>query len=460
MNHELLITPFEHQLEGIAATLKNVSGFANFAETGTGKTLMKIGALNILRSRGEVNKVLIVCPKTLKYVWADEFKHSRLAWNIVILDGPIAHRAKEIGWQKKPHTVLITNYDSITKLVPALNQWSPDLIICDECQAIKSPKAKRTKALKQIATQRKWAMTGTPVVKNVLDVWSIMDWIRPGHLFNNYYAFRNRYCNIYTGAGFPMITSFKNLDELKSKVDVYSWRKLKEECLDLPDKVWQQVDFELEAPEREAYKQMAEEMIAEIGDQEIVASTALVRTLRLQQLTSGYLQNDKKEVVRVGNSKLDVLADLLDDLQGQKVVIWTRFREDVAAIAALCKKLKRSWYTITGADSAEMRMKNITSFQTSTYDDVMIGNIAAGGAGITLTASSHVIYFSHSWSLGDRLQSQDRTHRIGQKNKVTYYDLCAIKTIDSHILKVLKGKQHLSDILTGDKLRRIVYDLD
>lgn len=455
-------TLFAHQIEGAKELLKNKEGFGIFAEQGTGKTLTCIAALNYLAAEARIGngvfKVLIVCPNSLKYVWAREFEKSRVKWAIQVLDGHSKLRMQVLSRMPGGLQIVITNYDSLPKLLTAINEWAPFLIIADEVTAIKNHRAKRSKALKliQAKTAWKWALTGTPMINNPLDVWSIFDWVKPGYFSPNFYAFRNFYANVYTGAGFPMIKGYKNLSQLSTKVKALSWRVTKEECLDLPEKVWSVREFDLSPEVRKAYDAMAKEMIAEIGDQAVPAPTILVKLLRLQQLTSGFIGYEDR-VIDVGTSKLQVLEDMLDELDGQKVVVWTHFKHEIKLIVALCAKMKRPCVTFQGEDSASERERKIAEFQSTTKPMVFVANMAVGGYGITLTAASHCVYYSNTWSLGDKLQSQDRLHRLGQKNRVSYYELIARDTIDEYLVKKLRDKGNLLASVTGADVERMVY---
>jgi SNF2 family DNA or RNA helicase len=238
------IKPYAHQVEAAQMMYQKAVGFANFGEMGTGKTLSAIMAANALVHRGLVRKVLIVCPVSLKHNWQSEIeRHSSFPWEIHLLDGTGKKRMEKVERIcKAPYNgmpqVIITNYDSVPKLCYHLQAYQPDLVISDECHAIKGARTKRTRAIKTIQSKYKFAMTGTPLPCSPLDVWSVFDWLRPGYLIRNFYAFRNRYCVVYNGAGFPMIKAYRNLDELKTKCSEYSCRKLKTECLDLPEKIF------------------------------------------------------------------------------------------------------------------------------------------------------------------------------------------------------------------------------
>ncbi len=464
---------YEHQKVGVSKVLAQsdqYGGCGIFAEMGCGKTLVAISAMGHLHQRGACARVLIVCPKTLKRVWADELLRSLIPWQTFVLDGPVDARAEKVLQvsQMRGPLIVITNYDSMVKLEVSLKQFKPDLVIADESQSIKSHKAHRTKALKAVPSRYRWAITGTPVINNPLDLWSQVDWFKPGLLYNSYYAYRARYANVYQGAGYPMIKGWKHLDELESKVSKHSWRVTKDECLDLPEKLYVVRRVEMTEPERRVYKDMAEEMIAEVDGlgEPIVATTALVKLLRLQQITSGFVGWGKDGEVKdfENSSKMEALSDLMEELTGQKVVIWCRFKHDIQRIRQSITKTRyedgqvRGWtvHTLDGDTPDAKRGEIVKQFQEDGKPQVIVGHPVVGGVGITLTAASHCVYYSNTWGMGERMQSEDRLHRIGQKSHVTYYDLVCEKTIDTYILKVLQKKEALADRLTGDDMRRIV----
>jgi SNF2 family DNA or RNA helicase len=197
--------------------------------------------------------------------------------------------------------------------------------------------------------------------------------------------------------------------------------------------------------------------ITEIENSEkITASIILVQLLRLSQITSGFATDvSHSEVNFTENPKLDALEDILEDADG-KIVIWARFRQDVRNILALCAKLEINAVSIWGEINETDRNNNVRKFQTDEDTRVIVGTAQTGGLGINLTAASTVIYFSNSYSLQDRLQSEDRVHRAGQTNKVTYIDILAKNTIDVGIAKILKSKKNIADIVTKDNLRELL----
>jgi SNF2 family DNA or RNA helicase len=205
---------------------------------------------------------------------------------------------------------------------------------------------------------------------------------------------------------------------------------------------------------------MATNLIAEIDEagEPVVASTVLTKLLRLQQITGGLVTDGERTMIIEGeHSKMNALKELLESLDDHKVVIFARFTAEIETIKALCDSMGRKCHVMIGDTREKARQAAVTDFQREGGNDVMMANVQVGGLGITLTKSSHCVYFSNTWSLGDRLQSQDRLHRIGQKNVVNYYDITASNTIDEYILKVLNKKQILSDKVVVDDIRRMLF---
>ena len=177
---------------------------------------------------------------------------------------------------------------------------------------------------------------------------------------------------------------------------------------------------------------------------------------KLKQITSGFAYQENN-IINIGSAKLETLRELLESLSGVKVVVWCHLREELNRIMAMLKSMKRSHVVFNNESPEDLRQGIITRFNASTDDMVFLGSICVGGVGINLQSASHCVYFSNTWSLVDRLQSEDRIHRHGQKSlSVTYYDLVARDTIDEYVLECLKKKVDLSNAITGDDLRRVI----
>lgn len=458
---------FPHQERGVELFVNNPF-FANFGEPGTGKTAQVI----IAAVRLAIRRVLIVCPSSLILNWAEEFEKWTDRFVVIPVLGDGKKRLKTIqdNVNRKEPFAMIINYEAVAarydktkpKRVrvntnPITNALSGNwgLVACDEHHRAKNHQSATYYGLKQIGAKalRRWGLTGTPTPNNPLDIWAQIDWIKPGHLNQNFYAFRNQYADIYTGAGFPMIRKFTNQDHLKTLIDAISYRVTKDECLKLPPKIRVSIPIEMSAKTRKVYDQMLTDLVVEVAGNVVTAEIILTKLLRLQQITSGYIGDEDGNTHDVGTDKIDALKDLMEDIGDQHVVIMARFASDLPRIRKALGD--RDVVEISGAITREDRQAAVTRFQEDN-PCVCIATIQAGGVGLTLTKANVMIYYSRDFSLGNAIQSEDRIHRVGQKSdRVIYYDLLCKGTIDEYIKKVLEGKKVIADKLTGDDIRKI-----
>lgn len=431
---------------------KTNTGFANFCEMGTGKTAMAIVAANEMN----FSKVLVVCPKTPIRNWCNEWSQwSTHTWQVVPLVGSLASRKSVLSSELGERYVLVTNYESLIGLAPIISTLGINLIIADEAHAIKNYKAKRTKALKAIPSRFRWILTGTPDPQGPLDYWSLFDFIRPGYFNHSYFAFRARYANFYTGAGFPKLVGYKNLDELKQKVAAFSYRVLKQDCLGLPDKVFQRIEVEMEPAARSAYKDMVRDFLVEIDNEVVTAANSAVKMIRLQQITSGFLQPPDSQPIEIGRHKIDALHEVLEGIEHERVVVFARFTWDVETI--LKSITKRPAFRLDG--QTKDRQGVADAFAASS-NGVLVANIQVGGVAINLTCAAYTIYYSRTYSLVDMMQSEDRTHRFGQTRPCTYYDLVCPGTIDMAVIKAVEKKIDLAATMKNETLKRIIVGED
>ena len=354
---------------------------------------------------------------------------------------------------------IIINYESVRIMEEPLGQWvdQATIIVADESTKVKNPEAKRSKALVKLGfkTKYKLIMTGTPVTQHAYDLFTPFLFLDSGETFGlRYDTFLDKY---FWQEGYRRIPKPSSLDQISNRMYTKGLRFLKKDCIDIPDKMYVERYVELPEYNRAKYDEMVRYAITEIENSEkITASIILVQLLRLSQITSGFATDvSHSEVNFTENPKLDALEDILEDADG-KIVIWARFRQDVRNILALCAKLEINAVSIWGEINETDRNNNVRKFQTDEDTRVIVGTAETGGLGINLTAASTVIYFSNSYSLQDRLQSEDRVHRAGQTNKVTYIDILAKNTIDVGIAKILKSKKNIADIVTKDNLRELL----
>ena len=274
----------------------------------------------------------------------------------------------------------------------------------------------------------------------------------------SYYSFRARYSNMvkrnFGGRSVQLVVSYRRLDELAKKLEKFSYRVLKEDCLDLPPKVFTKRLVELSDEQIKMYSTMKSAAIAEQGGKVMSSMSALTTLLRLHQITCGTFKADDGTITPIKNNRLTALMDCLEETDG-KVIIWATYREDIKNIVESLKKAYGDASTVEyhgGVDST-LRQDNIALFQQKNGPTrYFVGNPSTGGYGITLTAANTVIYYSNSYDLEKRLQSEDRAHRIGQTGSVTYIDLVAEKTIDDRIIKSLRNKINIANEIMGEDI--------
>ena len=337
------------------------------------------------------------------------------------------------------------------------------LIGVDESTTIKNPTAKRTKNILKIGDLAKYRriLTGSPVTKSPLDLFSQCEFLDPYHLGHaSYYSFRARYANMvkrnFGGRQVQLVVSYRRLDELADILDKFSYRVLKEDCLDLPEKVFTKRLVELTPEQDKAYKQMKQMALAMLDNGEVMTTVnVMTQLMRLHQITCGHFKADDGTTTALKNNRMDALLQLLEETDG-KVIIWANYREDIKNIVAALKKAYGDASTVEyhgGVDST-LRQEHIAQFQQKNGPTrYFVGNAQTGGYGITLTAANTVIYYSNSYDLEKRLQSEDRAHRIGQTGSVTYVDLIAENTVDDKIVKSLRNKINIANEIMGEDIK-------
>lgn len=411
---------------------------------GLGKTIQTISALEGMQN------VLILAPASLKYGWKEEI----IKWtpeigpgsvNINVIDGKPEERARQ--WKSYSANVsptwTIANYELLLRDFEAICQVPWDVIVCDEATRISNPVAKTVKLLKQIKAKKRIALTGTPISNTPVDIWSIIDWIRPGYL-GNFTQFKDNYTML---DGWGSVVGYKDLDDLGAKIAPLMLRRTKDEVLtDFPPKVIEDVVFDLSDEEKKVYNGIKKQVLYEIQEYlDKIDTRSLgiipVKMLRLKQVT-GHLQlvGEKGE-----STKLATLKEMLGPIiaSGEKVIIFTQFAE----MAKLLQKEFINSYLIYGDIPSEERQRMVTSFNQPLSPEIMIMT-EAGAYGLNLQAASYVFHYDAPWSIAKLMQREDRAHRIGQTKPVTVYNLIAKNTIDEYVAKVLYKKQNISvDIL-------------
>ena len=452
----------------------NKENFAYFMEMGTGKTKVLIDNLAMLYDKGKVDGALIIAPKGVINTWYEQELPTHLPQhieNVTVLWQPninkkYEEKLKTIFEIETNLHILIMNVEALStdkgvKYASKFLNSHKTLMAVDESTTIKNPSAKRTKniiGLGKIAKYKR-IMTGSPITKNPLDLYSQCEFLDPWLLdFTSYYAFRNRYAEMKTmhahGRSIQIVDKFKNLSELSETVKTFSDRVLKEDCLDLPDKIYMKRNIKLSPDQFKLYKQMKDQAIAMLNGKVTSTMTVLTQLMRLHQITCGHFTADDGSTQAIANNRIGELMDVLEEIEG-KAIIWAHYQYDIVNIIKnVVKKYgEGSIVDYYGLTPQEDRQPNIKKFQSDPRCRFMVGTPSTGGYGITLTAANTVIYYSNGYDLEKRLQSEDRAHRIGQRKPVTYVDLICDDTVDEKIVKALRKKINIASEVLGEEIK-------
>ena len=453
--------PFEHQREALkkGAKLKN---FAYFMEMGTGKTKVAIDNAAYLYTINEVNTVIVLAPNSVYRNWEKEIStHCSVDYTITI------HKEhNKFDYQHEKLNFFLINVEALShksgvETLEKIIKPTKDklMIIVDESTTIKNKSAKRTKNLLKLGLDAKYKriLTGSPVTKSPLDLYSQCAFLDKSLLgFTSFLAFRNRYAVMRLidmgGRAIEIPQYYTNLDELEQKLKSFSYRVKKEECLDLPEKIYQRRNLQLGLKQQEVYNRLKKAAYVILKDSEVSFTNKLTEILRLHQVCNGFVKMDNQEITVFDNCpKLKELLDIIEEGEG-KFIIWANYVQNIESIINLLKKTysSDSVVSIYGEITPEQRQEAVRRFQEDDKCRFFVGNPSTGGYGLTLTKASYVVYFSNSYNLEVRQQSEDRAHRIGQSKNVLYIDLVAEKTIDELIIASLKNKIKISAETLGE----------
>ena len=473
MKYKFKLKPYAHQLTALEKSW-NRDTFAYFMEMGTGKTKVLIDNLSMLYDKGKVDGALIVAPKGVVGTWynqelpthlPDHIENVTILWQSNI-NKKQEKKLKSLFEIETALHILIVNVEALStekgrSFAAQFLRSHKSLMAIDESTTIKNPKAKRTKNILSLASLAKYrrVMTGSPVTKNPLDLYTQCQFLDIHHLgHESYYSFRNRYAlmksaNI-SGRSINLVVGYQNLTELSDKLKPFSYRVLKDDCLDLPDKVYMKREIQLTDEQKKLYKQMRQEALATLNGKTVTTMTALTQLMRLHQITCGHFSADDGSIQEIKNNRLSELLDVLDEIEG-KAIIWAHYQHDVRNIFKLLedKYGPGSVVHYYGKTLPEQRDYAIKNFKDNDKVRFFVGTPQTGGYCITLVQANTVIYYSNGYDLEKRMQSEDRAHRIGQKKKVTYVDIIAEDTVDTKIVKSLRKKINIASKVMGEELR-------
>ena len=473
MNYKFKTKPYAHQLKALEMSWKK-EVFALFMEMGTGKSKVLLDNVSMLYDKGKINGALIVAPKGVYKNWleseipthlVDHIQKKAVLWQALINK----KQQEKLDTLFKPEVdlhILIMNVEAFStkkgldfaaKFLSCHNA----LVAIDESTTIKNPSAQRTKNILRLSKLSKYRriLTGSPVTKSPLDLYTQCEFLDEYLLdFSSYYAFRTRYALMKTanfnGRSVQLVVGYRNLAELSETVKKFSYRVLKDDCLDLPPKTFMKRIIQLSPEQKRLYEQMKSMALAELNGKMLTTFNAVTQIMRLQQITCGHFKADDDSIQEIKNNRITELMSVLEEVEG-KAVIWAHWRHDIATIVReIEKEYPGSVMTYYGDTSTDDRQKAIREMQNpESKIRFLVGTPQTGGYGITLTGASTMIYYSNGYDLEKRQQSEARIDRIGQKKPMTYIDILAEDTVDEKIVKALRKKVNIATQVMGEELK-------
>lgn len=437
------------QLEGVTKAWP-LPGFALFWVMGAGKTLSSIALAGLRRKHGLIQKLLVICPTSIKGVWAKEF--GRYAGFSHTLHVHESGKPMLRGLNGSPFPVLVVGIEAMSvesgpEICKEFLSGGMSMTILDESSRIKHHNTKRTENVLELyqESQYRLALTGTSITQGLQDLYTQMQFVDPRAIGEiSYYSFKNKYC-VMGGYGHKKIVGYTKTDILMDKVRPYCDVIRKSDMKDLPLKSYQIREVQASREQREICKSLRNHLRLVMGDKDNKMKNVLEAMLRAQQVAGGF---DDEGNPLSSNPKMKELLGLLEDFDG-KAVIWARFLPEIEAIrAALNAEYPDSVMVMTGSTPQEARQSMVDIFQKSNVLRFFVSNHTVGGAGITLTSATLAVYYSNTFNLEDRLQSEDRIHRIGQTNPCMYVDISSDLAVDKSLIESIARKSSLANFVS------------
>ena len=486
------VKPFTHQQTAYSLAIDMMlkqgrGGYALLFEQGCGKSLTAVAIAGALYQAGLIQRMLIIAPLAVGPVWPREFAdYAAFPFTATILTGS---KQKKIGLlqqlqssTKETLKVAIINYESVWRVDDAICDFKPSLIVCDESQRIKDPQSKQSKAIHALGDHARFKLmlTGTPIANSPLDFFSQYRFLDRSVFGDSWFPFRARYAitaqevNHASGRKYTKVIGYQHLDELVAQAHSIAFRVTKEQALDLPDQIDQNLYCYLEPAAQRAYTELARQSVTELQQMGLAVTTrhVITRMLRLSQIAGGFVRTDidgyedqrgAGEVVAISQAKLDLYRETLSELLGQnkKVVVFARFTAEIRAICDVTAELtgESGYRLIDGSIPGDQRGKIVEDFQTDPNVKVFVAQIQTAGLGITLTAADTAIFYSTDYSYAAYEQARARIHRIGQHRPCTYIHLIAKDTIDEDVAEALRQKANVADLLV-DNWRKLLKGSD
>ena len=401
-------------------------------EMGLGKTIQTIAFLLSNKDK----KSIVITPTALIYNWKNELEKFAPTLKVGLLHAAKSEREKILD-NIDNYDVILTTYTTYKNYIDKYKNISFDYCIIDEAQNIKNPDAIITKAIKNVNAKVKFALTGTPIENNLMELWSIFDFIMPGYLYN-----KSKFKSIF-------VNNDKNIIELKNLIKPFILRRTKKEVItELPDKIEQKIIIDLEKEHKRAYKgyvNLITRKIKENNQDNITVFSYLTKLRQLCLSPELMVKNYQGK-----NSKLDVLINIINDSSDEKILVFSQFTKVLEVIGKRLNEENISYSYLDGKTSAKDRVKLVEEFNTNN-NKVFLISLKAGGTGLNLTSANIVVHFDPWWNPAVEDQASDRAHRIGQKNVVNVIKLIAKGTAEERVINLQETKKELiEDVINGN----------
>ena len=439
---------YNHQIEGIKF-LKEKKRAILADSMGLGKSRVAI----VAAGETENKRTLVVCPASLKINWEREV-HMVYPEDEVGIWG-----TDEMMTTMEQSVWHVVNYDQLEKHIEKIDGFKYGTIIFDEAHYAKNTKSKRSKIALALSKKAEnvYLLTGTPIMNRPIELYNLLRMIRHP-LGDNWVTYIRRYCgawqrtNKYTGGKFWDVSGATHLDELKERMRGVFLRREKKGTVDLPEKVISNVTLELTPEQQKTYDTAWDSYIEFLENNPLDEEKDIDNIIRARHLVEIQKLKQVCSLAKVGRI-VESVENAVES--GEQVVVFTQYTETLERIKEGLKKAKIATESISGSDNGETRQRHVDSFQAGRIK-VLVGNIKAMGVGITLTASSHVIFADMVWCPGDHEQAEDRCHRIGQNSMVNVYYYIIKDTLEEDILELLSRKTKIiKHILEGEKAKDV-----
>ncbi|QDP54815.1 MAG: hypothetical protein Unbinned3891contig1000_13 [Prokaryotic dsDNA virus sp.] len=427
---------YPFQKEGVQRIHKMGARVVLADDQGLGKTIQ---TLNYIKRTPNKRPVIVVCPATMKYTWQNEaYQHYKMEFHV--LEGRCPEHVQHLNTK-----FVVINYELLESWLPVLLAMKPSMLVLDECHYAKNRTAKRTKAARKLSNECKHviALSGTPITNKPSEYWPVLNMVRPD-LFPNFVKFGWAYCRPrHTRWGWVFDGS-KDTDKLnKLLTDTCMIRRLKAEVLaELPAKTRKVIPLKLSIGARKKYAEARDDFRKWIRKNNPAKAKRALKAEAVSKL--GYLVRLASELKRP--ILIQWIHEFLQNNPDEKLVLMTMHTETIESLRGAWKDI----LVINGSVKGRDRTDAVRIFQTNPRHRLLVGNIKAAGIGVTLHASSNLVFLDLPWSPGDLMQAEDRIHRIGQKDRVLIQYLLALGTVEENLMKLLRTKSRvLNNVLNG-----------